>query len=480
MLGFRYTRARLALGAFLLVVGALLVRPQVAAATPPPAGSAANVEPNGFTVEKLVRGLTLRDYNTRVVVIGIVLLGAAAGVIGCFAYLRGRAMLGDALSHATLPGIAIAFMLTGEKNLPVLLLGAAATGVLGVGAVTALRYVPRIREDAAIGIVLSVFFGAGMVLLSLVQQMGLGQEAGLQSFVYGKAAAMIKQDAIRIGIAALVVCVATILFYKEFRAVCFDKSFAAAQGTPVLFVDLLMMGLVVLITVVGLQAVGLILVVALLIIPAAAARFWTDRLLSMTLLAGLFGACSGWLGATSSSMAPKLPTGALVVIAAGVLFLISMLFSPNRGVLAEVTRRFGLARRMSIQHLLRALAEIEEDQGEGKRIAFTGVQRKRSWTSMQLRRVIARAGRRGFTVVGPESCLRLTERGRVAAQRVLRNHRLWEMYLISYADIAPSHVDRDADDVEHVLSEGVIRELELALSQQVSIPPSPHLEGDPA
>ncbi len=225
MSGFRHEKPPLALIMLLLAIGSLTFYAHAAAATQPSvsdirtAHTASSAEPEGFTIQKLVRGVTLRDYNTRVVVIGIVLLGTAAGVIGCFAYLRGRAMLGDALSHATLPGIAIAFMLTGEKNLPVLLFGAAVTGALGVGAVAALRYVPRIREDAAIGIVLSVFFGAGMVLLSLVQQMGLGQEAGLQSFVYGKAAAMIQQDVIRLGVAALVVCLAAVLFFKEFREV---------------------------------------------------------------------------------------------------------------------------------------------------------------------------------------------------------------------------------------------------------------------
>ncbi len=430
-----------------------------------------------LTVAKLVRTLTLRDYNTRVVVLGVTCLGMAAGVIGSFAYLRKRAMLGDALSHATLPGIALAFLLTGEKNLAVLLMGATVTGVLGVLCVLALRRVPRIREDAAIGIVLSVFFGIGMVLFSVVQEMSTGNQAGLQGFIYGKAAAMVRGDAVLLATVAGVVLVGAVLLFKEFRLVCFDEEFAAVQGWPVLLVDLLMMGLVVITTVAGLQAVGLILVVALLIIPAAAARFWTDRLITMIVLAGVFGAISGWLGATISALAGRLPAGAIIVICTGVLFLFSMLFAPHRGVVARLIGHLTLRRRTAFQHLLRALAEFEEDRGEGCSVTVDDLLAERSWTRAALVRLILRVRRAGLVARGAARRFKLTGAGRIEAQRILRNHRLWEMYLIRYADIAPSHVDRDADEIEHVLPEPVVRELEHALVEEAVIPPSPHPVG---
>jgi len=429
------------------------------------------------TLEQWLRALCLRDYNTRVVVIGTSLLGAAAGVIGTFAYLRKRAMLGDALSHATLPGIALAFMLAQEKDLGWLLLGATVTGVLGVLAVMGMRYIPRIKEDAAIGIVLSVFFGAGMVLMSIIQQMGTGEEAGLQSFIYGKAAAMVRRDAVLIGGTAALVILGSVVMFKEFRAVCFDKAYVASLGHRVFLIDLCMMALVVLTTVVGLQAVGLILVVALLIIPAAAARFWTDRLLTMTTLAAVFGAVSGWLGATLSALAPRLPTGAVIVITAGALFTVSMFLSPHRGIVATGLRRWSLARRVASQHLLRAMAEHEETGGSGARVPFEAMLRERSWSRAQLRRLVRRVARIGWVDLDLSNQLFLTEPGRQAARRVLRNHRLWEMYLIKYADIAPSHVDRDADEIEHVLSETIVREIERAVAARAAIPASPHGEG---
>jgi len=433
---------------------------------------------------ELIRGLTLRDYNTRVVVLGTTVLGAAAGVVGTFAYLRRRALVGDALAHATLPGVAAVFLIWGTRNLPALLAGAALTGVLGVLAMVALRHVPRIKEDAAIGIVLSVFFGAGMALFSIVQQQRTGREAGLANFIYGKAAALVQQDLSLISAAALLGIAGIALFYKEFRLVCFDPQFAAAAGWPVPAIDLLLMALVVLITVVALQAVGLILIVALLIIPAAAARFWTDRLAVMLALAGLFGALAGWTGATISALAPRLPTGAVIVLCAGILFGLSLLGAPQRGVVAALLRRVSLRRRVALQHLLRALAEQEERAGDGAALPWTDLLRARAWSAAALRRLLRRAQRAGLVPprlaregAGQIGVVRLTAAGRVQARRVLRNHRLWELFLIRQAHIAPSHVHRDADEIEHVLSPAIIAELERALAARDAIPRSPHANG---
>ncbi len=420
--------------------------------------------------------LWLRQPNTRVVVMGTTVLGIAAGVIGTFAYLRKRSMMGDALSHATLPGIAAAFMITGSKSLLVLISGGAITGVLGVLAVIGIRRSSRIKEDAAIGIVLSVFFGAGVVLLSLVQKMTTGHQAGLQTFIYGKAAAMIHRDTVLIAITALAVIAGAVLCFKEFRLICFDVDFAGSLGWPVVLLDVVMMSLVVLTTIIGLQAVGLIMIVALLIIPAAAARFWTDRLLTMTVLAGAFGAASGYLGSVISALFARMPTGPIIVLTGGAFFVFSMLAAPRRGILIAVLQRVRLRRRIADQNLLRVLAEHEERRGEVA-VAFADLLTRRSWSFVGLRRRLQRALRRGDVCRRGPSLWQLTDTGRRRAQRVLRNHRLWEVYLIRYADIAPSHVDRDADEVEHVLSPALIRELDRALRDEQRIPPSPHAAG---
>lgn len=432
-----------------------------------------------FDWHHLWRVLTLEDHNTLVPVIGSTLLGIAAGVIGTFAYLRRRAMMGDALSHATLPGIGLAFILTQSRQLGILILGAAISGILGVLAVVAIRKTRRLKEDAAIGIVLSVFFGFGMVLFSIIQQMDTGQEAGLTSFIYGKAASMITSDALLIGSAALVVLFSAVLLFKEFRIICFDAEYAASQGWPVTAIDLMMMGMVVLVTVVGLQAVGLILVVALLIIPPAAARFWTDSLVKMNLVAATIGLLSGWIGATTSALFRNIPTGAVIVVTAGILFLLSMLLAPHRGLLSRVLHGWALRRKTADQNLLRSLAELlEANQGEAAWVSMEQLATMRAWFPGRLRSTVRRAVRKKIVQRNPRKEIRLTPYGEEEARRVLRNHRLWEMYLIRYADVAPSHVDRDADEVEHVLSAEVIAELERAIATD-RIPESPHLQEVP-
>ena len=287
---------------------------------------------------------------------------------------------------------------------------------------------------------------------------------------------MIERDAYLIGSAALAVVVGVLFLFKEFRVVCFDAQLAATQGWPVTAIDILMMGLVVLTTVIGLQAVGLILVVALLIIPAAAARFWTDDLLTMTLLAGAFGALSGWMGSMISALVARLPAGAIIVMSAGVFFFISMFLAPKRGIIAAVLRQWSLNRRVAYQNLLRAFAQFEEDRSEGCRVKSDDLRARRSWSSPVFTRTLGRAKRHGDIGMSSSGEYHLTEKGREEAKGVLRNHRLWEMYLIKYADIAPAHVDRDADEIEHVLSSTLIRELEQALAEEMRVPPSPHLE----
>ncbi len=434
------------------------------------------------TGSQLLRVLLLRDYNTRVVVSGATLLGIAAGVIGSFMLLRKRALMGDALSHATLPGITLAFVIMASaggtgKALTGLLLGAAASGVLGVAAILVIQRFTRLKEDAALGIVLSVFFGIGMAMLGIIQQMEAGHAAGLEAFIYGKTASMLARDAQLIAGSAVVVLVLCALLFKELKALCFDAGYAASQGFAVFWLDLLMMALVTAVTVIGLQAVGLILVIALLIIPAAAARFWTESLGKMVPLAGALGALSGWLGASLSALTPRLPAGAIIVVVASAVFLFSLVFGTARGALRRWIERHLINRRISRQHVLRALYELLEEGQPEQAASAAELLSVRSWSASQLTRLLQRVQREGLVYQGSDGRWRFTEEGRLEGQRICRNHRLWEMYLIHYADVAASQVDRDADRIEHVLGVTLVRRLEELLDAQQaepSVPASPH------
>lgn len=441
--------------------------------------------------------LTLRDYNTRVVALGAGCLGLASGAVGAFVLLRKRSLLGDALSHATLPGIALAFLLMSAaggagKSLPGLLLGATVSGIVGVLCILLIVHHTRIKQDAAIGIVLSVFFGLGVVLLSIIQKLGAGHAAGLSSFIYGRAASMLAGDALLIAVGGAIAALACLLLFKEFTLLCFDPAFGGAQGWPVALLDVALMALVVGVTVIGLQAVGLIMMVALLVIPPAAARFWTERLAVMVVVAALCGAVSGWIGALLSAVVPRLPSGAVIVLVASAIFAFSMLFGPARGVLARALAQARLSARVTRQHLLRALYEHCVPNGAAPlaagfdphsappsagTAAFGDLLAERSWSARRLAAELRRARHEGLVRRASGERYALTSAGLQAAWRVTRNHRLWELFLIRYADIAPSHVDRDADEVEHVLSREMLSEIEALLAQDAPdllAPPSPH------
>lgn len=430
-------------------------------------------------IEQAWHVLTLRaGFNASVVLLASVMLGIAAGVAGTFALLRSRAMMADALAHATLPGVALAFLLASAlgaegKSLPVLLAGAAATGLLGIWCVHAVARHTRLHEDSAIAIVLSTFFGAGIVLLSYIQSLPSGGQAGLNHFIFGQPATMRTSDGTLIAGAAAGCVVLAALFLKELRAVCFDDRFAASIGVPVPLADALIMGLVAVVAVIGLQAVGLLMVVAMLTIPPATARLWTDRLGVMVALAGCVGGAGAALGVALSGSRDHLPAGATVVLATGSLFALSMLGSPTRGAVALGLRRVRLRVRTAAEHALRRLYESLETAGADGTHAPSAAPAPAFSAGPIARyllvwRGLVRRSGSGWT---------LTERGLEQAARVTRRHRLWEEFLVSHADLAASHVDASADLVEHALSPRILDQLEDSLRRRGRLPEPDALPG---
>ncbi|MFG0262575.1 MAG: iron chelate uptake ABC transporter family permease subunit [Novipirellula sp. JB048] len=424
--------------------------------------------------------LLLQQYNTRVVILGVALLGCAAGMVGSFTLLRKRALMGDALSHATLPGIVLAFLIAtwlgmDGKSLPILLFGATITGLLGLAVILVIRNATRLKEDTALGAVLSVFFGGGMGLLGVTQQMQQGHVAGLESFIYGKTASMGIHDVQWIGLVAAGCVGVCLLLFKEFKLLCFDEGFAGARGFPIVRLDIILMGLVVTVCIVGLQAVGLILVIALLIIPAAASRFWTEKLSVMFLISGLIGAISGMIGGGVSALFSRLPSGAMIVLVCTVFFLFSMVLGTSRGLLVRALRRRRLNHAIDREHLLRAMYELGENDAAARRdVQLAALLEKRSWSPRRLAAAVRRACHAGM-LIQKDRRIELTPSGTAEAERLTRQHRLWELYLITHADVAPGRVDREADAIEHVLEPELIRELEAILEHQpASVPPSPH------
>lgn len=301
-------------------------------------------------------------YNATLVTLGAALLGIAAGVGGTFLFLRKRALVSDAVSHATLPGIGLAFMfmvlLGGDgRNLLGLLLGAAVSAGVGLLVVSWLTTRTRLAEDAAIGAVLSVFFGFGVVLLTVIQSLNFERSAGLEVFLLGSTAGMLRSDAITIAAAAALTLALVLILRRPMTLASFDAEYAAATGQNVARIDLAMMGLVLAVTVVGLKIVGLILIVALLIIPPVTARFWTDRTDRVVLASGVFGGLSAYVGASISAAVPQMPTGPIIVLVGFCLFLLSLLCAPRRGVLAAYLGHRRFQRRVHLRQGLLAIAQ---------------------------------------------------------------------------------------------------------------------------
>jgi manganese/zinc/iron transport system permease protein len=448
---------------------------------------------------KIWRTLSLADYNTRVVFAGVTALGAAGGLVGTFLLLRKRSLLSDTVSHCTLPGIALAFLVSealgSDRSLWMLLSGAAVTGVLGMVAVATIRAHTRIKDDAALAIVLSVFFGLGIALLVIIQQLPTGNAAGLSHYIYGKAAAMTAGDAKLIAGASLVIAIVCAALFKELKLLCFDSDFARAQGWPTVRLDLALMGLVVAVTVIGLQAVGLLLVVALLIIPAAAARFWSHRLGVTMLLATVIGAASGLVGVATSALFPNLPAGAVIVLAAVFCFGVSFVFGAQRGILIRWLDHRRVAARVARQHLLRAIYEWCETRAPGgagesaglleHAVPLEELQRSNHWSGARLRHLLSLGvAQRLVTSNSANDAIRLTADGKLEARRVTRNHRLWETYLLRYADVAPQHIHHNADQIEHVIEPNIVNELEELLADRYGValvpanPERPALDGE--
>ena len=302
----------------------------------------------GFPPDAMWAALAFQaGHNAAVVAAGCIAFGLAAGAVGCFVLLRGRALIADAAAHATLPGVAGAFLLAvaiglDPRSLPLLMAGGALTAALAVLAANALARGGRVKDDAAIAVALSVGFGLGAVLLSVVQALPVGGQAGLSGLLLGRAAGMAEADAWTMAAVALVALAVQVVLLRPLSALLFDPLQAALSGLPVTALDVALLGLMLLVVLAGLPAVGLVLVVALLIVPAAAARLLTTRLPAMAALSAAFGAGSAHVGVAISASVPGVPTGAVIVLVAVAVFAAALLASPRRGLVAAVRRRAAL------------------------------------------------------------------------------------------------------------------------------------------
>lgn len=372
--------------------------------------------------------LQLQEPNTQWVLAGTLLLGMASGVLGSFVLLRRQSLIGDAMAHSALPGVCLAFLIAGEKTMLFFLIGATAAGLAGTWCIQNITEHSKTKEDSAIGIVLSVFFGIGIILLTYIQRLGSGSQSGLDSFLFGQAASLVKQDIVIIGVISAVLLLLCAVFFKEFKLITFDMAFAKGAGLPVRFLNGLLVFLIVCAVVIGLQTVGVILMAAMLITPAIAARYWTERLTVMIVLSGLIGGLSGVAGTLLSTTTDGMATGPLIILSAASVFLFSLLFAPDRGLVSKTVKLFRLRKKTAFEQTLSAIYEMSEQTNE---TSVTGQMLKKEWE-----RPIRKLEKKGYLKRSGAEQWRMTEAGLTKGYEIVLSQRMYEVYLMHETELA--------------------------------------------
>lgn len=423
---------------------------------------------------------TLQESIVRSALTGALLIGFCCGVLGSFLVVRKLALMGDTLSHAVLPGVALGFLWNASKDPWAIFIGATGAGVLGVALVGWIRSSTHLKEDSAMGMVLAGFYGLGITMTTMIQNMAMGNKSGLDKFFFGQAAALSDGDIQLLGIISIITILTILIFYKEFLVISFDSGFAHALGMPVQVLHYALMAMLTFAVVVSLQAVGVVLVSALLITPAAAAFLLTDRMHWMLALAALFGMLSGALGAFISYLSNNLPTGPFIVLGATSIFLLALCFSPRHGLLPKVWRRSNQRRRIALENTLKAVFHLQERIDFKDRTFEIGkLATERNANIRETESEIEKLARAGFAEraeshsdqpLSSQVRFQLTETGWLRACEIVRNHRLWELYLTSAADYQSDHVHDDAEDIEHHLGEDIIKRIEERLENPLHDP----------
>ena len=427
--------------------------------------------------EQAWRFVTLADPVVRYACLGTVLLGITCGLLGGFLVVRRMALLGDALSHAVLPGVALGFLWNLEKDPLAIFIGALLAGLAGSASVTILTRTTRLKEDTALGLVLASFFGLGLCLMSMFQRLPTGNKSGIETFLFGQAAALGPGDLQVMGAVTVVVVGLMVLGYKEFLLVSFDPGFARVLALPTVWFERLLVMLLAFSVVSALQAVGVVLVSAMLIMPAATASLITDRFHRVLVWSSCLGMVSGLSGAFLSFLGTRLPTGPFMVLSASLLFASALLFSPRQGIVPRWYRQRSQRVRIARENTLKAIYQVLESGGfAAETVSVESLAARRRVTPVAVQAEVRSLVAAEFATVAGDR-VALTPSGWQRACAIVRNHRLWELYLTHAAQIAPDHVHDDAEKIEHVLGEATVRDLERRLPR---IDTDPHGRSIPA
>jgi manganese/zinc/iron transport system permease protein len=434
------------------------------------------------------------DPVLRAPTLGCMLMCLAASLMGVIVFLRRQSLIGEALSHASYPGVILGVLAAGilsiqesqELQLSILaLIGAFLTSLLGLWVIHSLERHMRVPSDAALCFVLSTFFGIGLTITSEVQFSFTSLYKQALTYLYGQAATMTDVHIAIYGVLALVVMIMILLFYKELQVMTFDRQYAKSLGICVRSIDLLLFILVAIAVIIGIRSVGVVLMSAMLIAPAVAARQFTNRLSILLMLAAVFGMLSGFLGnyfsvQLTESLAEAypsariiLPTGPMIVLVATVICTVSLLFAPERGLLIRLWRIARFRYTCICENILKQMWRIDPNAA----ISLEQIGKYQTISRVYLKFLLRRMAQNGWIERENDDLYRLTADGQHRAAHIVRLHRLWEVYLANYLGIGAERVHRNAEEMEHILTPELERELTLLLKDPKQ---DPHQQPIPA
>lgn len=421
------------------------------------------------TLTDIAQFWSLEYGAVRTALAGVVLLGISCGMLGCFVVLRRLSLMGDSLGHAVLPGVCLGFLVNKTKDPLWIFLGAVLSAWLGSWLIGLIQRQSKLKPDTAMGLVLSGFFGFGVVLLTRLQNFPYGNQSGLNQFLFGQASAINERDLWLIGSMSIVIVGTVLLGFKELALTSFDAGFATAIGLPTRAIHYSLMLLIALAIVISIQAVGVVLLSAMLITPAATAYLLTDRLRVMVLISVLCATFAGIVGLNLSFLERSLPTGPFIVVTLTVLFLAAYLFSPRYGTVTRWWRRRKQTVRTQRENVLKSIYSATQQQSASSEIepalSLAALAEHRREPIAQMPRLVAPLVSRGWVTLDGDRC-RLTERGLQRARELVRNYQLWELFLTREINIPYDHTQRDAEDIEHILGPELVHELETELGMQ--------------
>ena len=423
--------------------------------------------------DKTIQFFSFKEKSVRVAITGIVLMGCGCGLMGGFVVTRKLSLFGDTLSHAVLPGVAVGFIWSQSKNSVGIIIGAMIAGFIGVFLISLIRKTTRIHLDSALGLVLSGLYAIGICLLTRIQKLDYGNQSGIDHYLFGQIAGLSSADTMIIGLSTILTALFILILYKEMLITGFDQAFASSIGLPIDLLQYILWTLLAFTVITSLQIVGIILVSALLIIPAATSSLITQRMGSLLICSALFGIIAGLSGCYLSFLGNHLPTGPLIVLSSTSIFLFVLFLNPKNGVLFEKLNFMKNKQKVLIENTLKAIyQELEKKDFTQDQISLNELakRRRRSVAEVQketdilVKKEYIHIFKKKSPKLPGESTICLTPSGWSEACRIVRNHRLWELYLTNQAQYAPDHVHEDAEKIEHILGNETVRQIEKILS----------------